>query len=130
VRTSALVATTAAFAGFGPPLGLLVVLIGGLLYGPREGAGYRQRVADALAVGSDPLYASSFPVRRGTGRIYRPGDRAPGAHAPRPLFRADLETCSAEWGTRSHYGRALGASLQGASGGVSAVFNCGLELAV
>ena len=33
MRTSALVATTVAFAGFGPPLGLLVVFIGGLLYG-------------------------------------------------------------------------------------------------
>ena len=33
VRTSALVATTAAFGGFGPPLGLLIVFIGGLLYG-------------------------------------------------------------------------------------------------
>jgi hypothetical protein len=58
VRTSALVATTAAFAGFGPPLGLLVVIVGGLLYGLMKG----QAIGNALPMLLPPVLIFFMPL--------------------------------------------------------------------
>ena len=58
VRASALVATTAAFAGFGPPLGLLVVFIGGFLYGVLNGHG----IGNALLMLLPPVPLFFLPL--------------------------------------------------------------------
>ena len=58
MRSSALIATTAAFAGFGPPLGLLVVFIGGLLYGLVKG----HAIGNALPMFLPPVLIFFMPL--------------------------------------------------------------------
>ena len=65
MRTSALVATTAAFAGFGPPLGLLVVSMTGLLYSVASG----HAIGSALPMLLPPVLVAFLPLAFRFGAI-------------------------------------------------------------
>lgn len=65
VRTSALAATTAAFAGFGPPLGLLVVSMTGFLYSVASG----HAIGNTLSVLFPPVLLVFLPLAFRFGAI-------------------------------------------------------------